>query len=542
MGLTFTPPDNKVPGKTPEKKDAVYGLKTVFKSSIKLDELSITAKDESTENEGRVETHKPEDSYSMEIPLIKVNEYVFSRNEIQYMSIDCTGFLPKITLSVAFLHQIFLAKEMPKDGDIISIAIRNKTDVLKIVRNDYIITGVHVVPNFTEVKSPVMMTFYGELFVPGLRGQRDSFSFEGTSYETLQEFAKKYKLGFVSNEYNTNDKQIWLKANNCGIEFVESVTERAWRDSTSFYKSWIDIYYNLNFVNINKQLLSAESEVEMAAILTNVDKNWNWSADTDEKSTINTVKVFSNFPNFRTSPFYITTWRPFNRSSNITFEIGTKIRFSMFEHNKNIYENIEGQKYWSVPVEPTYDSQKTNRYIILRGRASYVEDLDEDGNNQNTELKRANYPYVDLYEKYPWLGIQYTISNPDDDNLKWDGNQHRNYHFSLVQNLINNKELDKLNLHIEVTGHNFNVITGDKIPVVLVRTDRLENVAINPDVGLMDSLDLFYSGWYLVKGFKLSWTSEDEGTPLSKFTHEFILTRREWPPPVPIEPIETNVE
>lgn len=538
MSLTFKPSNNKLPTNKPtEKKKATYGIKTVFTKTIELDELSMAAKDEKTG-----EAHKVEDVYSMEVPLIKINDYVFSRQEIKNIIIDCTGFVPKITLSVAFLHQMFLAKEMPKDGDIISIAIRNQTDVLKIIRNDYIITGVHVVPNYTEVKSPVMMTFYGELFVPGLRGQKDSFSFEGTSYEALQKFAQKYRLGFASNEDNTNDKQIWLKANDTGEDFVKSVTERAWRDNNSFYKSWIDVYYNLNFVNLNKRLISAEESVELATILSNVDKNWNYGTNTGEENTITTAKVFSNFPNFRTSPFFITTWRPINRSSNITFEIGTKIICSMFEHNKNIYENPEGQKYWSVPVEPVYDPEKTNRYIILRGRTSYVKDLDEEGKNKNPELQRANYPYVDLYTKYPWMGIQYTISNPDENSLKWDGNHHRNYQISLLQNIMNNKELDKLNLHIEITGHNFNIINGDKIPVALIRTDAVNNIKINPEMGLMDALDLFYSGWYLVKGFKLSWTSKDEGTPLSKFAQEFILTRREWPPPVPIEPIETNVE
>jgi len=204
----------------------------------------------------------------------------------------------------------------------------------------------------------------------------------------------------------------------------------------------------------------------------------------------------------------------------------------MFEHNKNLYEDSQKQKHWAVPIEPTYDPEKINKYILLRGRATYVQ------NKENTELKRANYSYADLYQKFPWVGTQYTISNPNEDNSKWDGNHHKNYNIARVKNIINNKELDKLNLHIEVIGNNFNIIIGDKVPIALIRTDAVENIQINLESGFMDALDLFYSGWYLVKGFKLNWTSSNEGSILSNFTQEFILTRREWPPPIAVDPIK----
>ena len=526
MALTFKSPNYKTPiKKTNETQGEKYRIYQIFDKTIELDELSIPGEKSS-------EKRKAEDTISLEFPLIKINDYVFNRDEIRSISIDCTDFIPKIRLDLGLLSQLFIAKEMPKDGDIISIAIRSSSDVLKIVRNDYIITGVHTMPNYTEAKSPVLMTLYGELFIPGLRGQDKSFSFNGTSFEALQDFAKKYGLGFTTNEDNTDDKQIWLKVGESGMHYINRITQRAWKDKNSFYRTWIDVYYNLNFINVNKQLMSAESEVDIAVLVNNVDKNWFYGADTEEEKSSPTVKVFSNFPSFRTSPFFVTSWRPFNRSSNITFAIGTKTICSLFEHNQKIYSNPEATKYWEIPVEPTYDPEKTNKYIILRGRASYVDD------EENTDLKRVNYDYIDLYKRIPWLGVQYTISNPDDDNLQWDGNQHKNYHLSKVKNLINNKELDKLNVHIEVNGKNFNIIRGDKVPLALIRMDAVENYKINPDTNFGDALDLFYSGWYYVKGFKLYWTSKNEGSTLSNFTHEFILTRREWPPPIPVEPIK----
>lgn len=528
MSLTFTPNNNNFPGELPKTKGTKYFIVNIFEKTIELDELSIPGKQKVKD-----EKQRPEDVISIEFPLIKINERIFSRDEIRSFTIDCTEFLPKITLSIGLIGKAFLALNMPKDGDIISIAIQNRTDILKIIRNDYVITNVHVLPTDTEIpSSPTLITFYGELFIPGLKSQKGDMSFVGTSYYTMQNFAKQYGLGFSSNEDDTNDKQIWIKASTSGDVFCNNTTNRAWRDDDSFYKCWIDLYYNLNFVNINKQLMSAESEVDIAALVSNVDKNFNYGENTSEEATIKMVKVFSNFQQFRTTPYFISTWRPLNRSSAITFQTGTRMKCEMFEHNQNLFNNIESQKYWGIMVDPTYDPEKINKNILLRGRSTYVPD------EENTELRRANYSYVDLYERHPWMGIQYTISNTEQENINWDGNHHKNYQLARVKNLLNNKELDKLNLHIQVIGNNFNIIRGDKIPVALIRINALENLTINQDINFNDALDLFYSGWYIVKGFVLRWSMLEEESILSNFTHEFILTRREWPTPIPIDPIE----
>ena len=295
-------------------EESVSRIRVLFEKTIQLDELSIRG--EKTKSNQRAE-----DSISLEFPLIKINNYTLNKTEISSVTIDSTNFLPTITLNVLFGNQEFLAREMPKDGDIISIAIRNRSDLLKIIRNDYVITGVHVLPNTTQRKSPVSMTFFGELFVPGLKSQKNDFSYVGTSFGALMDFAKRYGLGFATNEDDTDDRQIWLKANTTGDIYVNNVISRAWKDDSSFYSAWIDVYYNLNFVNVNKQLMSAESQVDIAVLLDNLDKNYTYGAKTGEEDTNLTVKVFSNFTQALNTSFYIKSWRPLNRSSAITFQI-----------------------------------------------------------------------------------------------------------------------------------------------------------------------------------------------------------------------------
>jgi hypothetical protein len=449
------------------------------------------------------------------------------------MNIDCRNFLPTITLQVTVISDLFMDKEMPKDGDLISIAIRNKSDSLNIIRNDYVITGVTPGRRASSGTRPVSITFFGELFVPGLKSYIGSKAYKGTSMQTLKTVAQELQLGFNTNDDDTDDLQVWF-APDSPEDFITHVSTRSWRNENSFYDTWIDIYYNLNFVNIQKQLLSAEDDVDDGVSVDNIDAQWNWGSDTKQENTAAIPKVFSNYVGYRTTSFYITEWKPVNKSSAITFSYGTSMYASFFEHLNALYKDPNSTKYWNFQVNPAYDDEKLNSHILLRGRAKY------DPSTNEGELAKANYDYTDLYQRAPWMGIQYVIANPQEDNTKWTGNHHKNYLRSQVHNAINMAELEKLNLEISVQGTNMNLIKGDKVPVAIIGTDPIENQLVDRQAEGRERKNNFYSGWYMVKGFTLSWTKESISSMLSNFSQTFILTRREWPTPVPVDPVPVS--
>jgi hypothetical protein len=183
-------------------------------------------------------------------------------------------------------------------------------------------------------------------------------------------------------------------------------------------------------------------------------------------------------------------------------------------------------------MEPTYDPNKINNHILLRGRAT------QNTNDRGNDLARANYSYPDIYIKNPWMGIQYTVTNSEEKPSTWNGNQHKNYLRARLQNAINRKELEKLNVEISVTGMNLNIIKGDKTPIALIQKDKVEGQIINKESAGLDLLDQFYSGWYLVKGFTIKFSQQNSNSIMSNFTQTFILSRREWPPPIAVQPIK----
>lgn len=522
----YSPPSKESLSANPtqSQKGVKYRIYNIFKPTIVLDELSLP---KSTQGDSK----KSEDIASLQYPLIKINNYFIAEQELDYMSIKCEGFFPTITLQVTFTTNKFIDKELPKDGDIISIAIRNKSDVLNIIRNDYVITSVTTTHRRTSGNVPVTATFFGELFVPGLKGYGFG-TFKGTTMDALKEVARNLKLGFNTNDENTNDKQNWYLSAQLFQDFIEDLTVKSWKDENSFFESWIDIYYNLNYVNLQKQLLSAEDDIDEAALLNSVDSDWTWGSDTSQENSLNTVKVFSNFIGFRTSPFYITNWKPINRSSAITFQYGTSIMTGFFEHLNSLYQDDNSQKYWYMDTNPVYDKEKLSNHILLRGRATYDPSINEG------ELAKANYNYTDLYKQFFWLGIQYTIANPDEETDQWTGNHHQNYLRAQTHNTINRVELDKLQLELNVQGTNMNIIRGDKLPVLIMGLDSVENQLVDDNAQARDRKNEFYSGWYLVKGYTLTWAKGD--SIMSNFSQSFTLTRREWPAPIPIEGIPLN--
>jgi hypothetical protein len=115
------------------------------------------------------------------------------------------------------------------------------------------------------------------------------------------------------------------------------------------------------------------------------------------------------------------------------------------------------------------------------------------------ELKAALEQRVELQKQVDELEEQLAF-------VKWNGNQHPNYMRAQVHNLINLIELDKINLDITVKGVNNNIIKGDKIPLILMKADPFESALGEKGKTPSQTPDYFYSGWFYVKGFNLSWT------------------------------------
>lgn len=499
-----------------------------IKRNIVLDELSMpyTKDNNSFGNKQNNQMNMAGINY----PVICINDIFIGVNEIILMEIECSNFLPTISLKISPKGEGLLTKGAIKDGDIISIFFRTSSNVITPIRCDFIINSNRVTGY--EVNNPLstpIINLSGELFIPGIHSSRDNIYTCGTSKKAIKDICKKLGIGFAFNDVDeTNDKQLWFSPKKKVIEYINDVVEHSWKDEQSFFKSWIDLYYNLNFINVNK-MLTSDDDIDMTIGTMIRDMQDLSPIDTSDKNAKITTKVLSNNYNYKQTPFYIFDITPVNNSSKITTEYGSKIKNDMFIHNHNYYNQGENPHITLENIQ-MYDPKKVDNYMILRGRTKYNKETSSDN-----DMQRANINTDDINTHSVWRGIQYTISDKDKDTSVngWSGNVNINYNRAVSHNKINNVELDKMFIKVKVAGPCLQIMRGEKIPVILHYKDEMSaSVTNNKDKKLAD-INKLYSGYYFVDGFKILYKQNAaKDNTFTNFYTEFILKRREWPLPV----------
>ena len=493
-----------------------------IKKDIRFDELSLSENGGTSTNGG-----SQLNTVGNDYPIIRINDMVLGKDDIQSMLISSKGFLPTIELSLKFANTALISKNMPKDGDMISVFVRTNTSAINYLRNDFIIN--HVDSNVSSKSANNTVFLRGELFIEGFTSNNNTFGIIGTSKDVMKEIAKKFKMGFAYNDADDmDDLQNWLCCFSSPQVFIEDVTRHSWKNNMSFFKSWVDLYYNLCFVNVNKFLSSDENpedEIDLTFFSSTVALNSLTSSNDKPDDAKPFLKVFSNFDSFKGSSFYISKWHPVNRSNSLSSGYSNIIH--SFTHNQNVYIENKDNCEDTLIVNPVYDTSKLDSYIILRGRAKY----DENANPDN-EQARVNYSMQNTYINHIWSGVEYKMDKDENSssNNTWSGNVHHNYHNAAYQNEINDIELNKLYIEVVCDGLCLQVMRGERVPVFLKYNTPLDKNISPDDPGF----NRFYSGYYIVDSIEYKYNGKVK-TGYSSFSTIMSLKRREWPTPEAIK-------
>jgi hypothetical protein len=494
---------------------------------IKFDEMSVEGLVNPQDIQGG---NRMQNEFGITFPIIRINDLIIPRFNITSMVISSVGFMPTISLSLVFFDKTFISKNMPKDGDILSLYLRVNTDALSYLRNEFIITSC-VVTNGKNGNMNSKITINGRMFIPKFDSKKTSIAYTGTTKQVLRQIAKDYEIGFAFNDFDdTNDFQTWIKHKQSTENFINEIVSRSWKDETSFFKSWIDLYYNICFVNINKFLLSTENEETVD--LTFATNTFGISNITDNDTTIEntkmSIKALTNSSYFKDSPFFIKKWEPTNNSTSISLKNGYSTTTHTFIHNQNYLSDNQTQCFESLNNIPAYDQSKIDSYMLLRGRSKY-----DKNKNPDKEKARVNYDYVNTYNNDVWTGIQYVLDDSDINkhSNKWSGNVHKNYSRAPYHNSQNINELNKLYLTVYCDGLNLQIMRGERIPVYIVFNGSYEESSYNSfsENDLEMEANRFYSGYYIVDSIEFIYNpGKNDTTP---YTTKYILKRREWPTP-----------
>ena len=480
-------------------------IRTVSKPTIVLENMD-------TDNEATSlsfgQGYKTSKIMGYEYPYIIVNEYRFKKEEISSFEIDCSNFLPILYMKVIVSNSEFLAQRMPKDGDIASVYLRSYTDVYKPIRNDYLIT--HVETTYLNDQDPAT-TFHitGILNIKKIWVEQNK-AFKGTSVDVIKKVASELQLGFATNiDDMTDDEMVWICDWKSYKDFITHITNHSWKNENSFYRSFVDVYYNVNFVEVEKQFDQTKELDEALAIyerniLDDADPVFKEDDNKQTQPSHEKDLLLTNLEYGVNSSFKITNYELVNNSSAISYSQGYGKKLYFYDHTLKTISEENIIEFNPLSTPGTEDTK-----IRLRGK------IDE-------TIEKEHIKNV-------WHGIQYSLPN---------GNVHQNYALAIQQNMTNNKELEKMYLDIDLIAWNPAVIKMERIPIMIFITDNLQESAVYmskdeiknnkdnnnlPLLSFYQTINRFLSGFYIVEGFKLVYE-----VGADKTIAKYRLTRREW--------------
>lgn len=480
-------------------------LNTFHDPTVILDEMAISAS-VAEDNASSINFTEVAGKY---YPLIQLNTFIIDGNRLQYFKLSSDGFIPEIQFSFTDNNKLFKAAFYPKDGDILSVYIKSSEDkVFKPIRIDFDILSFNDSGNNS-------FSVRGIMNIPLLTTENCKAYRASSSHEVLMEVAQELSLGYAANLDSTNDTMNWLNAYNSYEKFISDVTSRTFLNETSFFTSFIDVYYYLNLIDVNSQFENYEPETGIMKSVPS-PKAMTTVGDKDLEDN-NSVDLFlTDHPNYTRTNFGIINYKIINSSGEIWRKNGYSRDVQFFDLND--------QEYYSLNIESTITSGSENTQILQRGRP-------------------GDMVYEDI-KKYKFLGSQLTsVENPEEDRPN-TSNVHRNYQYSKILNLHNNEELKKILIKATLPTVNSQLYRYQTVPVLFyednieiintlnTRDREVESTTEREINGTSNieslKLNTLISGLYVIQGINYIW---DEFSETVK--QELILLRREWPIQLP---------
>ena len=371
-------------------------------------------------------------------PLIAIGGDVVDMGSIRDMNLNVgTSFLPTLNFTVEDQDKKYKGSRTLGDGEVISLFLRGPGDdkFYKPVRIDFDLTS------FQEIGGSVTTyAISGRMRIPNL--YRDACtSIKGTSFDTVLKLANQYGLGFASNITETQDSMTWINPTDYPVEFIQSIAKSAYTDEESFFTVFVDQYYNLNFVELNRvydhdgsvSVVKNYGAVDFSANPTGYPKTGN--------EGVNFPQIYGNNESFQGKGKYIREYSPFNRANEITKSSGYR-KFSQ-------YYDMNEKKFISEYVE-ALSNTGNNQAVLLKGRyvpdnanpEKFVREF-EKGDAKTPPEKQLNY-------KIKYLGKQ-------------GENAHKNFVYASVFNSQNMKEIDKFGMEITLDNLDQTIMMYDRI-------------------------------------------------------------------------------
>lgn len=458
------------------------------------------------------DVYRQSKSLALASPYVIINGYSFARNDVNSFTLTLSGQIPELRISILDSKNNFSIDSFPRDGDVITFLLNSKNEsTFKSIHMDFDITSVNSIPS--EADDITTYVFTGKAKIPLLDTEECRHFEAGTSLEHLEQEAKYLGLGLATNIDATADLQIRIQAYSTHSKFIDDIVSSSYISEESFQTSFIDQYYYLNYIDINRIFNSKNmslNDMEESVI----SSNFSLSEDSSQSLDNDNIKaklLLTNHFELKQNNNYIVRWSLENNSSSIVAAHGHFRDVQVYDNNGS---DIKLQEF---RLDPLTSNSMLDSEEPLRGR--------RDENRYLNQLKHKYSGRQDVGE----------------DGL---GNVHQNHVYSRLHNFRNKLEVSKMVLKVTLGSFNPSLYKYQKVPVLLYHYDpvkiksELNKNDMASNMGFSDkpfefnnneegetpkmTLDNFMSGNYVISNIDYVYTEDG-------LTQEVTLLRREWP-------------
>lgn len=488
---------------------------TVTEPIIRLEPFEIG--DSETATKPNTNNDKMSKFAGDQFPAIRVNKIDFNRDDIISFNLNLDSMVPSFNMVVRDTKGQITKSRYPADGDVINILIRSKDEeVYKPIRMDFDITEVSTTPLSTaesysggsELEGAVEVAITGVTRLPGLFAEICKSYPEDTSFNYFIDVAEELEIGFASNEDSTDDTMKRFCAFDTKYKLMQDSISSSYKDDNSFFTLYIDPYYYLNLVNVNKQITFDESLEDTLNSMIQ-DASTTKTIEDGSNNAIDDKLYLTNHNSKRGSATFMNKYKLVNNAASVTLGDG-------YRRIIQYYDDVD-KEYRTFTVESLTTEELPADQAPLKGK------LNPEGDKM-----------YKIQQKYKYVGKQ-------------GKNVHANYYYAQMLNYKNMLELEKMYLEVELETANMALYRYQIVPVLIFEqnaekaemqqqkeiksqdqgTEMKDKKGVNADLenGLQkQKVDERLTGVYTIARINYTY-DETEGRIRQKLT----LFRREWP-------------
>lgn len=283
-----------------------------------------------------------------------------------------------------------------------------------------------------------------------------------SSFEIYQDFANQTGLGLMSNLTATSDKMTWINFGWKNTYFLQDLVNKAWVGENGFLWGFVDLYYNLNIVDLEKALTEDISDVKW--VNTNIFDDQLSTDNTDQNQLIK--PMLTNSDSQKGTNNYFIGEKILNKSTETSLDRGYLRNVHYYDVDGNWEEKGGAYKSYILDTITTPGSENTTIYLK--------------GDPGNLDFYNANqsYHYMDKIDTK---------------------NMYPDFLWAKLQNEENLQDLQKITMQIILPKPNFNIKRFDKINLVFANN----NVTVAGN-----SKNIKLNGQWLVTGLYFEYNGE----------------------------------